>query len=108
MVDIRILSKYALCWNSFAVIRWAGRLVIRRGNTEDVNSFGTGLEQRKLLLAEGMEDDELNSRLYVVTLEFACNGEVCGELYRAIIKSPNENISAPVLRFESSTKSGEQ
>jgi len=55
-----------------------------------------------------MEDDELNSRLYVVTLEFACNGEVCGELYRAIIKSPKENISAPVLRFESSTKSGEQ
>jgi hypothetical protein len=81
---------------------------MRRGSTCPDSSFGSGREQRKLLLEEGMVVEEVNSLLYVDTLEFACSGELCGELYSAMIKSPNENISAPSFRFESSTKSGEQ
>ncbi len=76
MVDIRILSKYALCWNSFAVIRWAGRLVIRRGRTDEVRSFGNVRDDRNPLLAAGMVDDDAKSRLYVEILELACRGEV--------------------------------
>jgi hypothetical protein len=108
IVEIRILSKYALCWNSFAVIRWAGRLVIRRGNTDAVRSFGMGLDERKPLLAEGIVDEDENNLRYVVMLELVSRGEVCGELYRAIIRRPRENMSAATLRLESSTKSGEQ
>jgi hypothetical protein len=57
-------------------MRWAGRLVIRRGKTSDFSSFGRGCEQRKLLLSDGIEDGVLNNRLYVETLEFVSNGEV--------------------------------
>lgn len=103
-----MLSKYALCWNSFAVILWAGRLVIKRGKTDVVRSFGSGREERNPLLAEGIVDEDVNSRLYDEMLEFACSGELCGELYRAMIRSPRENMSAAIFRFESSTKSGEQ
>jgi hypothetical protein len=60
------------------------------------------------LLAEGIEEEDANSLLYVDTLELASSGEVCGELYRAIINNPKENISAATFRFESRTKSGEQ
>jgi hypothetical protein len=73
-----------------------------------VKSFGGDLEERKPLLGDGIVDEDVNSLLYVGMLEFACNGEVCGELYRAIIKRPRENMSAAVFRFESRTKSGEQ
>jgi len=80
IVDIRILSKYALCWNSFAVIRCAGRLVIKRGSTELVKSLGIGLDDKKPLPAEGIVDEDANNLLYVDILEFAGKGEVCGEL----------------------------
>lgn len=75
-----MLSKYALCWNSFADILCAGRLVINLGSTDEVRSFGRDREDKKELLAEGIVDEDVNSRLYVEMLEFACNGEVCGEL----------------------------
>jgi hypothetical protein len=61
-------------------MRWAGRLVIRRGNTEDFNSLGIGRAQRKSLLAVGIVEEEVNNLRYVDTLELACNGEVCGKL----------------------------
>jgi len=89
-------------------MRSAGRLVIRRGKTVDVNSLGMGCLQRKLLPIDGIVDEELNSLLYVDKLELLCSGDSWGELYRAIIRSPRENMSAAVFRFESSTKSGEQ
>jgi len=54
--------------------------VIKRGNTEFVKSFGSGRDERKLLLPEGIVDEEAKSRLYVDMLELVCNGEVCGEL----------------------------
>jgi hypothetical protein len=41
-------------------------------------------------------------------LELVSNGEVCGELYRAMMRSPRENISAAMFRLESRIKSGEQ
>ncbi len=107
MVDIKILSKYALCWNSFAVIRCAGRRVISRGSTDDVRSLGIGLEDKKPLVAEGIDEEDAKSLLYAEILAFVCNGEVCGELYKAIINNPRENMSAAMLRFESKTKSGE-
>ena len=81
---------------------------MRRGNTEDVRSLGRGRDDRNPLLAEGIVEEDANSLLYVVTLELACRGEACGELYRAIINNPNENMSAAKFRFESRTKSGEQ
>ena len=44
----------------------------------------------------------------MVMLELACNGEMCGELYRATMSRPRENMSAATFRFVSKTKSGEQ
>lgn len=108
IVEIRILSKYALCWNSSAVIRWIGFLVISRGSTDAVRSFGMGRDERKPLLGDGIVDEDENNLLYVVMLELASRGEVCGELYRATIRRPRENMSAAMLRLESRTKSGEQ
>jgi hypothetical protein len=67
-----------------------------------------GRDERKLLLADGMVDCDVNIRLYVDMLELVCNGEVCGELYRATINNPKENMSAPTFKLESKTKSGEQ
>lgn len=72
-----------------------------------MRSLGIGRDERKPLLAEGMDEEDANSLLYVETLALVCSGEVCGELYRAIINRPRENISAAMFRFESSTKSGE-
>ena len=63
-----------------AVNLCAGRLVIRWGKTEEIRSLGIGLDERKPLLAEGIVDEDENNRLYAEMLEFACNGEVCGEL----------------------------
>lgn len=34
-----------------------------RGSTDEVRSFGRGLDDRKPLLIEGMEDDDANSLL---------------------------------------------
>lgn len=73
-----------------------------------MRSLGRGRDDKKELLAEGIVEEDVKSRLYVEMLELACKGEVCGELYRATIKRPNENISAAIFRFESNTKSGEQ
>lgn len=56
---------------------------------------------------DGVVDDEAKILLYVDMLEFVCSGERCGELYRAIIRSPSEYMSADVFKFESRTKSGE-
>jgi hypothetical protein len=42
--------------------------------------LGSGRDERKLLLAEGIEEEDANSLLYVDTLELAWSGEVCGEL----------------------------
>lgn len=53
---------------------------MRRGKTESVRSLGIGLDERKLLLAEGIVEEDEKSFLYVDILEFAFNGEVCGEL----------------------------
>jgi hypothetical protein len=40
-----------------------------------VRSFGSGFEERKMLLAEGIEEELLKSDLYPEMLELACNGE---------------------------------
>jgi hypothetical protein len=79
-----------------------------RGSTLAVKSLGMGREERKLLLADGIVDWAENMRLYVEMLEFVCKGDACGELYRAMINNPIENMSAPTFKFESNTKSGEQ
>ncbi|KIH90263.1 hypothetical protein SPBR_00315 [Sporothrix brasiliensis 5110] len=46
MVDTRMLSKYSLVWNSFAVRRCAGRRAIRRGSTCTASSRGSGRDDR--------------------------------------------------------------
>ena len=73
----------------------------------DTSSSGRGREDRKLLLEVGVDDEELKSFLYVDAFELVCKGEVCGELYKAKITMPRENISAPNEMLLSSTKSGE-
>ena len=73
-----------------------------------MRSFGRGRDERNPLLAAGMLEEDVNSLLYVVMLELVSNGEVCGELYRAMMRSPRENISAAMFRLESRIKSGEQ
>lgn len=60
-----------------------------------------------MLLLEGIVDDDANRRLYVLMLELACNGDSWGELYRATMRRPSENMSAETLRLVSRTKSGE-
>ena len=44
------------------------------------SSFGNGLAHRKLLLEDGIEDEDEKSFLYVEALEFILRGETCGEL----------------------------
>lgn len=61
-----------------------------------------------MLLVEGIEDEEAKRRLYPEIEELACSGETWGELYKATIRRPSENMSAAVFRLLSSTKSGEQ
>ena len=78
-----------------------------RGKTLETRFFGKGRDDIKLLLAEGVEEDDEKSLLYVVILEFVSRGDLCGELYKAIMRSPKENISAEIFRFVSKTKSGE-
>lgn len=63
MDETRMLSKNRDCWNSRAFIRCAGLLVISRGSTADTKSLGSGREDRKLLLDEGMVDEEAKSFL---------------------------------------------
>ena len=63
MVETRMLSKYSLCWNSRAVIRWAGRLVMSRGRTWLERSFGIGRDDMKLFDDEGTVEEEAKSRL---------------------------------------------
>lgn len=81
--------------------------MIRRGRTEAVKSLGIGLDERKPLLADGIVEDDAKSLLYVDMEELACNGDMCGELYKAIMIRPRENMSAATLRLLSSTKSGD-
>ena len=61
--EIRMLSKNCDCWNSRAFNRCAGVRVISRGSTTDTKSFGSGREERKLLLEEGVVDEDLKSFL---------------------------------------------
>jgi hypothetical protein len=63
MVDTRILSKYWLSWNSRAVIRCAGRLVISRGRTWVARSLGKERFDKKSFAGEGTVDEEANVRL---------------------------------------------
>jgi hypothetical protein len=72
-----------------------------------VRSLGNGLEEIKLLVAEGVEEDDEKSLLYVVMLELVSKGEWCGELYKATMRSPKENMSAKALRLLSKTRSGD-
>ena len=58
-----MLSKNCDCWNSRAFIRCAGLLVISRGSTADTKSFGSGREERKLLLEEGVVEEDVKSFL---------------------------------------------
>ena len=44
-------------------MRWAGLRVINLGSTAEARSFGKGLEERKLFLGEGTDDEELKSFL---------------------------------------------
>jgi len=57
-------------------MRCAGCLVMRRGKTWVIRSFGSGFDERKILLAEGIDDELLNRDLYPEMLELACNGEM--------------------------------
>ena len=54
--------------------------MINRGRTPEVRSFGKGLEERKLLLEDGVEDEDVKTLLYVERLELVLRGEVWGEL----------------------------
>lgn len=74
IVETRMLSKYLACWKSRAFNRSAGLLVMSFGSTSEVMSFGSGLEDKKLLLCEGREDDDAKSRLYVEALPFVSSG----------------------------------
>jgi len=81
--------------------------VINRGSTDDLRSLGSGLEDRKLLLCEGVVDDELNKFLYVERFKLVFRGDVCGELYKAKSRRPSENMSAEDEMLLSMAKSGE-
>lgn len=82
--------------------------MIRRGSTADTKSFGSGREDMKLLLWEGVVDEEVKSFLYVERLLFVFKGDVWGELYKASSSRPNENISADDEMLLSKTKSGDE
>lgn len=58
IVETKMLSKYRVSWNSRALSLCARLLVIKRGSTEAEISFGSGLEERKLLLCKGTDDEE--------------------------------------------------
>ena len=44
------------------------------------SSLSKGLVHKKLLLADGIDDEDENSFLYVEVLELTLRGETCGEL----------------------------
>ncbi len=81
--------------------------MINRGRTPDLRSFGNGLEDKKLLLEEGVVDEELKSFLYVERFELVLSGDVWGELYSARSRRPKENMSADDEMLLSSAKSGD-
>ena len=61
----------------------------------------------KLLVLLGTEDWAENTRLYEVVLPWNSSGLLCGELYKAIIIMPSENMSDAGVTLPSMTKSGE-
>ncbi len=81
--------------------------MISRGSTPDTKSFGSGREERKLLLEEGVVDEDAKSFLYVERLELVFRGDVWGELYKASSSRPSENISAEEEMLLSRAKSGD-
>lgn len=108
IVDTRMLSKYAACWNSRTSSRCAGRRVIKRSRTPFARSRGNGCDAMKLFVLLGTEEDEENARLYEEELPLNSNGLLCGELYSAIISIPRLNMSAAGVILLSMTKSGEE
>ena len=81
--------------------------MIKRGSTPDLRSFGNGREERKLLLEDGVVDDELKSFLYVERFELVFSGDAWGELYSARSRRPRENMSAEEEILLSNAKSGD-
>ena len=81
--------------------------MISLGRTSDKSSLGRGLEDRKLLLDEGISDEDENILLYVERFELVFIGDEWGELYNAKIKRPKENMSADADTLLSSAKSGD-
>lgn len=76
IVDTRMLSKNSVSWNSFAVRRWAGLLVISRGSTCAIRSLGSGLEDRKLLFTVGIVELDWKNLLYADRLELHSSGDL--------------------------------
>ena len=61
----------------------------------------------KLLVLLGTDDCDENARLYEEVLPWNSSGLLCGELYKAMINMPKENMSAAGVTLPSMTKSGE-
>lgn len=61
----------------------------------------------KLFVLFGTDEDEAKARLYDDELPLNSKGLLCGELYKAIMSMPNENISAAGVTFPSIIKSGD-
>jgi hypothetical protein len=61
----------------------------------------------KLLLLLGTELDVENALLYADWLPLNSRGLRWGELYRARMSNPRENMSADTVTFPSMTKSGD-
>lgn len=79
------------------------------GRSSETSFGGSGLDDgtRKLLFCVGIEEELEKSRLYDEREPPALRGLVCGELYRAMIRSPRENMSAAAVNELSKIKSGE-
>lgn len=61
----------------------------------------------KLLILLGTEEEDENARLYEDWLPWNSKGLLCGELYKAMMSRPSENMSAAGVMLPSMTKSGE-
>lgn len=76
MVETNMLSKNSVSWNSFAVSRWAGLLVMSRGSTCATRSLGNGLEDMYWLFAVGIVELDWKNLLYADRLPLVSSGDL--------------------------------
>ena len=80
---------------------------MRRSSTPCTTSRGIDCDDMKLFVLLGTEACDEKARLYEEVLPWNSSGLLCGELYKAMINMPNENMSAAGVTLPSITKSGD-